>query len=551
MDSMVTTPSIDTPPRAGHVVLRWSARRTAALLTRDLIGAPLFAVVALDTGINVGLRIPAAAFALLLILATARQVWRFVRGAPALILDDFGFEPVRSVVGPIPWTGITKLRVVRGRRVSLITATLDPVTAASLVPRIGRRLRLSLGLAKVAQIPIEINLLDRPADQIVALFEAHRPASARARPVVDAHARHAEAAMAGRPWFAYALIALITAILVAEFELRLGGERFEDLTPLTLWALGASQRLAIVKDAQWWRLVTATLLHGGILHLVFNGIALWFAARLLERVIGWRWFAATFAVSAVCGSTLSMLWNVPNQVGVGASGGILGLSAATAVIALHFDSGVVRTRLLLGAFQILVPSLLPIAQNLGGQNVDLAAHLGGALGGAAMGSLLCAFWPRTALQPLHGAFGAVLAGLYFAVAAASAVPIRGTYETGEAIAALDPTFPSFVRQAIPRSQALVIAYPRDPRVRAAYAESFAAKGDMATATVELLKALGDKRMLQPGVLSIDLEPYLRVRLAQLMVNQGKKAEAAAMAQPVCAVPNNGYKLALAQMKLCR
>ncbi len=539
-----------TPSDDDVVTLRWGRRRALGALLRGLFALSLSAALALDTRVDGGLRALGAAFSLLLILAMARRTWRSLQRRPVLVLDRLGFQPLRSLVGPVPWTAVTTLRVTSGGRLRILHATLDPVTAASLVPRWRRRLALRLGLAEAARVKMVVSSLDRSAAEVVAIFEARCPAGVRARPVPDEKTRRAEAALAARPWFAYALMAALAIIMGVELVLRLGGGRYDNLSPLTLWALGASQRLAIVRDGQWWRLVTATLLHGGILHLLLNGVALWFAARLLERVIGWRWFAATFAVSAVCGSGLSMLWNAPSQVGVGASGGILGLSAATAVVAWHFGPGRLRTRLLVGALQILVPSLLPVGQGVGGLNVDLAGHVGGALGGAAMGSLVSALWPKEALRPRHDWLGAALAGLYVAVAAGSMVPIERTYGTGEAVTALDPSFPTAFGQAIRRGKALVDAYPRDPRARAAYAEALVARGDVAGAEAELRKALDDEPMLRPDVLA-SFEPILRVRLAQLMVDHGEGAGAAAVVDPICGVASGPLKSALAEMRLCR
>src|SRR5581483_12406379 len=37
---------------------------------------------------------------------------------------------------------------------------------------------------------------------------------------------------------------------------------------------------------QWWRLLTATFLHIGVIHLGMNMYCLWDAGRLMERVFG-------------------------------------------------------------------------------------------------------------------------------------------------------------------------------------------------------------------------------------------------------------------------
>src|SRR5208283_6230464 len=92
----------------------------------------------------------------------------------------------------------------------------------------------------------------------------------------------------------------------------------------------------VLEDGQWWRLFSAPLLHGGLLHIAFNGIALYFAGAVLENVIGRAWFAGVFAVSAVTGSAMSLLINPDSLISVGASGAIMGLFAAAFVVAYRY-----------------------------------------------------------------------------------------------------------------------------------------------------------------------------------------------------------------------
>lgn len=73
-----------------------------------------------------------------------------------------------------------------------------------------------------------------------------------------------------------------------------------------------------------WRLVTAALLHGGIMHLALNMLALWMLGPALEQAMGKLPFIATYIVTALAGSVAVPLLGSNSWV-VGASGAIFGL----------------------------------------------------------------------------------------------------------------------------------------------------------------------------------------------------------------------------------
>ena len=121
----------------------------------------------------------------------------------------------------------------------------------------------------------------------------------------------------------------------------------------TLAALGALDKALVVEDGQWWRLFSAPLLHGGLIHIAFNGIALFFAGVVLENVIGRAWFAGVFAVSAVTGSAMSLLINPETLISVGASGAIMGLFAAAFAVAYRYPvASPMRTYLISGSLRV-------------------------------------------------------------------------------------------------------------------------------------------------------------------------------------------------------
>jgi membrane associated rhomboid family serine protease len=157
----------------------------------------------------------------------------------------------------------------------------------------------------------------------------------------------------------------------AEVMIRLGS----DYTPLT--AAG-----------EWWRLLTSTFLHFGILHLAFNMWALWVNGVLVERLYGSTRYLMLYLVAGVAGSVTSFLWH-PFVNGAGASGAIFGVLGALFAYFLRTDSGVPQSvlkaqRNAAGIF--IVVSLLNASRVKG---IDNAAHLGGVAAGFLMGWLLC------------------------------------------------------------------------------------------------------------------------------------------------------------------
>jgi len=88
----------------------------------------------------------------------------------------------------------------------------------------------------------------------------------------------------------------LTLILCAIFVSVYAGERLISLSeggsadPAALYALGASSRIQILQSGEWFRLITAILLHFDVIHLISNIIGLLLVGRYLEPLIGRIWF---------------------------------------------------------------------------------------------------------------------------------------------------------------------------------------------------------------------------------------------------------------------
>lgn len=93
-----------------------------------------------------------------------------------------------------------------------------------------------------------------------------------------------------------------------------------------------------VLDGEVWRLFTATYMHASFWgHLFFNMLALYFFGPAVERVWGAKKFFLVYTVAGVAGNVallgLSQVGYIsPSVFGLGASGSVLGVLGAAAVL---------------------------------------------------------------------------------------------------------------------------------------------------------------------------------------------------------------------------
>ena len=157
---------------------------------------------------------------------------------------------------------------------------------------------------------------------------------------------------------------LITCISIFVLSLLLGS-----------FALAFGMIPVAIAQGEWWRLLTSTLLHGSILHLLFNMYALYWLGPQLERSLGHVRFAALYILSALGGSVASYWFSDLRTVSVGASGAIFGLITATIVIGREMRTDVSQLVVLLG-LNVVIGFLQ--------SGIDWRAHFGGAVTGAAI-----------------------------------------------------------------------------------------------------------------------------------------------------------------------
>lgn len=110
---------------------------------------------------------------------------------------------------------------------------------------------------------------------------------------------------------------------------RLSGfSPFEFLAPTnqSLLVLGSTGSLPLWQLGRWWTLVAAGFLHGGLLHLVFNMIALRQLAPLMLREFGSERTILIYTIGSVAGFLVSAFAGV--RLTIGASAAICSLIGA-------------------------------------------------------------------------------------------------------------------------------------------------------------------------------------------------------------------------------
>jgi rhomboid protease GluP len=168
---------------------------------------------------------------------------------------------------------------------------------------------------------------------------------------------------ARRPVATAGLLAFLLGMFVVE-QFAKGSRQDSGLLGVdveTLFSLGGMNRDAVLKSGEWYRLLTAALLHGDAFHILFNGLALGLAGYLLESMVGRAWLVTLFFVGALGGSLMGLALNPENMVSVGASGAVMALLAAALVVASRFPPGPRKLQMQTQILQFLIPSLIPLA----------------------------------------------------------------------------------------------------------------------------------------------------------------------------------------------
>ena len=164
----------------------------------------------------------------------------------------------------------------------------------------------------------------------------------------------------------------------------------------------------LVQQGEVWRCFTAIFLHGGLLHVGLNMLALHQAGQIVERLFGRAGFIVIYVAAGLLGSLASLWWK-PGPVSVGASGAIFGVYGALLAYLLRQRGSVpveVFREMRSGTLGFIGYSLFA-GFSLPG--IDNAAHIGGLVGGLLLGAAFAE--PVVAPRPVRWAAPRVLLSL--------------------------------------------------------------------------------------------------------------------------------------------
>jgi len=147
----------------------------------------------------------------------------------------------------------------------------------------------------------------------------------------------------------------------------------------TAYRLGSSSGYAVLELHQWYRLVTAMFLHGGLIHIGFNMIVLLDIGPVVEELYGSARYLFIYIFTGVVGFALSMLFHPA----LGASGALMGLIGVLIAVTTRrgsLEAKALRSRLISWALTVFLLGFF-----IGADNV---AHFGGLATGFILGKVM-------------------------------------------------------------------------------------------------------------------------------------------------------------------
>ncbi|MBN2825370.1 MAG: rhomboid family intramembrane serine protease [Campylobacterales bacterium] len=181
----------------------------------------------------------------------------------------------------------------------------------------------------------------------------------------------------------YTLSALIALAYLYSF---LYSGSFIDISPQTLVEMGGIFPPFVVLQDEWYRVIVSMFLHGGLIHIAFNVIALVIVGQVVEVYFRGLDYLVIYFLSGIVGALASIYFH-PLDVLIGASGALFGIFGALV------GFFIANRRAMMHQFKAMMQNVgvilaINLAIGLFVPNVDMAAHIAGLLFGVMAGYLV-------------------------------------------------------------------------------------------------------------------------------------------------------------------
>ena len=190
--------------------------------------------------------------------------------------------------------------------------------------------------------------------------KTYRPPPQRIRPAED------------RPILTYILLGINLLIFVAMF--------ISEVWQQELLIRGAIVPQKVLRNGEWYRLLTGMFLHADLTHIFFNGYALYIIGTQLEPLFGRTRYLIIYFLGGLAGSVFSVAFGTYEIPSIGASGAIFAIFTAQAVHFYqhrHIYNAAVRRQVQ----QMVILIILNFGLGLLSTRIDNWGHFGGLVGG--------------------------------------------------------------------------------------------------------------------------------------------------------------------------
>ncbi len=226
-----------------------------------------------------------------------------------------------------------------------------------------------------------------------------------------------------------AVLALVAVTVAWSAAIALGVGPLGD--PGAQLRSGAATTPAVL-GGEWWRLIAATFVHVGIVHVVLGVLLLWMVGRWVELLLGGWATLAIFGLAAAGGTAVSLL---AGGVGLRAGEstavmGLVGALLAELIVRrrrhqLVWRRGVGTSLMMVAVLHLGLGLLLPSSQQAGdGAGLAIGALVGLALSPHARGGGAARRWVARAVG------GLVLVAVVVSAALVLATPVTATFDRG-------------------------------------------------------------------------------------------------------------------------